>query len=312
MKRLAQIWDRIWFSRFDPLSAGMFRIALGLLLAFMFFSLRENWERWFAIDGVMSLADADLNAKRTLSWLDVFRWTEGMVPTGTYWAIGLTASIGLTLGCLTRSCCAMLFLLLTSMIHRNPFYANGEDLVARMMLFWGAFAPLGATCSVDAWLRRRWGNANNELPEVWAIRALQINFLLIYGVSLPYKFAQDPAWLAGDALHWTIASDMWWTRGSMAWTTLACGGIVRKLMTYGTIFIEALFPICVWIPSTRWISLAAIVSLHLGIAIMVPGVTLFTLMMVVGAMLFVPAEWWRRVRKFKSLSSSPRMGYANR
>jgi hypothetical protein len=118
---------------------------------------------------------------------------------------------------------------------------------------------------------------------------LQINIALIYIISLPYKFAQDPGWVTGDALHWTIASDMWGPNGHY-WLTLAYGGLFRKLMTFGTVFVEAFFPLAVWFQPTRRASLVLIASLHLGIAAMIPNVTHFTLSMVCCFAVFLVKE----------------------
>jgi hypothetical protein len=117
---------------------------------------------------------------------------------------------------------------------------------------------------------------------------MQINFIAIYAISLPYKIGQDLDWIWGDAIHWTIASDMWWTRGTMSWITLEFNGLFRKIMTWGTLLVEGLFPLFVCFPRTKTISVLLLISLHVGIALTIPGVTLFTLSMVAGAVMFLP------------------------
>jgi len=124
---------------------------------------------------------------------------------------------------------------------------------------------------------------------------MQINFIAIYSISLPYKFAQDLDWLNGDALHWTIASDMWWTRGWMSWITLEFNGLFRKLMTWGTVLVEGLFPILVCFQKTRVPIVLALITMHVGIALTIPGVTLFTLSMVAGAVMFLPKQFFEQV-----------------
>ncbi len=78
----------------------------------------------------------------------------------------------------------------------------------------------------------------------WPIRMMQWNIALIYVISLPYKLAQDPGWVTGDAIHWTVASDMWGP-SQYPWITLAFGGFIRKAMTFGTVLIEAFSSGCV-------------------------------------------------------------------
>ena len=284
------IWNYFWFDRQDPLPMAVCRISVGVLLLAMFLALTPNWDRFYAADGMLQLDDAQLYAGQYVDWYSLLHWTEGVVPVRAWWYVGIAASVGLILGWQTRIMTVALFALMTSLINRNSWIVNGEDLVLRMILFHGMFSPWGMRLSLDA--RRRKDQAR-PLPLVWAWRAMQINFLLIYAISLPYKFAQEPAWWTGDAMHWTIASDMWWEKGRMPWITLACDGWIRRAMTWGTVIVEGLAPFLVWFRLTRVPMALSIMALHVGIAFCIPGVTLFTLSMVAGAALFLPAEFYQ-------------------
>jgi hypothetical protein len=66
----------------------------------------------------------------------------------------------------------------------------------------------------------------------------------------------------------------------MPWITLAFGGLLRKLMTFGTVIVEGAFPLLVWFKPTRLAVLIPLAGLHIGIALMIPNVTFFTLTMV--------------------------------
>jgi hypothetical protein len=132
---------------------------------------------------------------------------------------------------------------------------------------------------MDGWLRSRRGIPARSTVFAWPVRMMQINIALIYAISLPYKFAQDPGWVTGDAFHWTVASDMWGP-SSMPWITLAFGGLLRKAITFGTVLVEGAFPLLVWFEKYRRWVLIPIAGLHLGIAMMIPNVTFFTLSMV--------------------------------
>lgn len=252
-----------------------------------------NWHRFYAADGIISLNDTDLDANRSDPNWCLMAWTDGVLPIEFWWWVGFALSILFTVGYKTRWATIGLFLFQSSLIHRNSYVVNGEELVVRMILFYGCFAPWGERLSLDASLKRskedQPGESKETLqPMVWSLRLMQINFIAIYAVSLPYKFGQDLDWLWGDAIHWTIASDMWWTRGAMSWITLEFNGFFRKLMTWGTVLIEGLFPLFVCLPKTKIPSILLLMSLHIGIAMTIPGVTLFTLSMVAGAMMFLP------------------------
>jgi hypothetical protein len=294
MRFLAEAWDRIWFRRFDPLSAGVFRIFLGTLLTVFYVAHYPTWERYYAADGMVSLTGAD-PSRSYQSWWNLFFWTEGVLPVRVFWWVGFLAAVGFTLGLMTRGCTVLLFAVQTSMSFSAPILVTGEDLTFRMLLFFGCFAPLGHCLSLDRWLRsrRRSGAAPRPLPPVWSVRLLQVNIALIYVFSLPNKLVDDVAWRDGTAIYWTMLSGNWsrwpWP-GVFAGVT---GDILSALATYGTVLVEGAFPLLVWFPRTRPYVLAAATALHLGIAVFLRNVTFFTLAMVCSFWLFVPAETTR-------------------
>jgi hypothetical protein len=258
------------------------------------FITAPNWHRFYGFDGMLSLGENDLNALRTLSSTSVLNWTDGVLPIGFWWWVGIVLAACVAVGFKTRFATIGLFVFASSLIQRNSYIVNGEELVTRMLLFYGCFSSWGSRLSVDRMLELRNQTVQQESvehPLVWSWRLMQINFLLIYAISLPYKFAQDFDWITGDALHWTIASDMWWSRGWLSDLTLGLNGFLRKALTWGTVAVEGLFPVLVCFRVTRVPIVTAIICLHLGIAFCIPGVTLFTLSMVVGALMFLPSNY---------------------
>jgi hypothetical protein len=295
-------WDRFWFSRADALPLAWTRIGVGLIWLAILVVTAPNWHRFYGFDGILSLGETDLNAMRTMSSTSVMNWTDGVLPIGFWWWLGMGLSICVAIGFKTRLATIGLFVFASSLIQRNSYTVNGEELVTRMLLFYGCFSPWGSRLCLDRFLQLWKHPAHSEPiehPLVWSWRLMQINFLLIYAISLPYKFAQDFDWVTGDALHWTIASDMWWSRGWLSELTLGFNGILRKAMTWGTVAAEGLFPLLVCFRATRVPIVLVIIGLHLGIAFCIPGVTLFTLSMVAGAAMFLPPN------VFASLASSP-------
>ena len=281
------LWNRFWFSRQDPLPLAITRIGVGLIwLAFLAVTA-TSWHRYYGYDGILSLGDTDLNALRKVGPASVITLSDGVFDISCWWWIGLAMATCLTIGFQTRLATIGMFLFASALIQRAPIVVNGEEMVTRMLLLYGCFSPWGQRLSLDSLLQRN-KNSDEELPLVWSWRMMQINFVLIYAISVPYKLVDDIDWLNGNALHWTVASDMWWTRGWMSDLTLGYGGILRRLLTWGTIFVEASFPILVCFRWTRLPITLAIMSLHLGIAYCIPGVTLFTLTMVAGATMFIP------------------------
>lgn len=287
---LVRAWDRCWFSRFDPVSIGVFRIFLGALLTLFYVALFPNWERFYAADGILSLNDFPTPAP----W-SVFSWTEAFLPIRVFWWVGFLASILFMVGWKTRLWTLVLFVLQCSLLNRSPQVENGEDVVFRMLLFYSLFAPLGHRLSLDS-LFGPSSPPEEELPVIWAVRAMQINFALIYAISLPFKLADDAAWWTGDALYLAIVSNQWsrWPWPEMFYVA---DGLLTRLLTYGTLVVEAAFPLLVWFRPTRLYVICAVACLHLGIAVMLNGVSFFSVSMLCGLWIFVPPEvTWKLMR----------------
>lgn len=298
MNSLRQAWDRLWFSRFDPLSAGVFRVCLGGLLVAYYAALFPNWERFYAADGIQSLDVTDPGrSHRPL--LSVFTWTEGVVPVQVFWWVGVVAAVGFTLGWRTRLWTAVLFVLHSSMMMTNRWLIVGDDIVCRMLLFLGLFAPLGDRLSLDAWLKARRDGGQGRSDEatwltVWAVRLMQINIAFVYLFSVPHKLVRNPDWLDGTALYWTLLSGTWsrWPWPEALYGTK--GEVFSALATFGTLLVEGTFPLLVWFRRTRLYVLGAATALHLGAAIFLQNLTFFQLAMICSFWLFVPAEVTRR------------------
>src|SRR5262249_294496 len=64
-------------------------------------------------------------------------------------------AIALMIGYRTRLGTLLSWVLLLSLQDRNPDILQGGDQLARLILFWGFFLPLGARWSVDRWLADR-------------------------------------------------------------------------------------------------------------------------------------------------------------
>jgi hypothetical protein len=293
---LGRTWNRIWFQPYDPLPAGLFRICFGVLLTLMYVALYPNWDRYFGVSGVLSLTDRTLYPIKE-DWWSLFYWLP-RTPFRAFWALGLIAALGFTVGWRTRLWTIVLFVLETSMIARNRFAINGEDLVGRMLLFYGCFAPLGAALSVDAWRARRTasvareGTAPRALPPIWPIRLMQLNFAAVYVFSLPIKLTDDPAWRNGQAIYYSMVSNMW-SRNPWPQHFYGAGSTV---MTFFSILAEGSFPLLVWFSRTRPFAIAALACLHLGIAVMLKNVTFFSLTMVCSLWLFTSAAELRALR----------------
>jgi hypothetical protein len=272
--RLIRAWDRLWFRELDPFSLGVFRIALGVLIFFMYLALAPSWEAYFGAQGIAS--------GMTPEKLSIFYRTEGIVPARAWWWLGLAASLTFTLGLWTRPSTIVLYVLESSMGHEDPIVCNGEDPLMRMLLLYACFAPTGRALSLDQLRRPRTG-----APRIWPVRLMQINLAAIYVFSTIAKLLTDRAWLTGDFMYWVLAND---DVSRWPWPKLAAHRWVSAPMTYAAILVEGLFPLFAWFKKTRWIAVAVAASFQILIAVIIQGVTFFSLTMACSFLVFLPGE----------------------
>jgi hypothetical protein len=266
--RLTPAWDRFWFGPLDPRPAAAFRVALGTLIAANFLCLYPNWIDYFSTTGIAG----DSGDRWTL-----FYWLEPLVGLRPLWWAGFVSAIGFAAGRGTRWWAVALFGIQASMCHSNRMVVNGEDLVFRMFLFYACFTDLDG----------------NRPASAWPIRLMQVNFVLIYLISVPFKLHDDAAWRNGEAVYWAVANETW---SRWPWPSLFYehGAILSRAATAATLLVEAGFAPLVCFSRTRLCAVAALIILHLGIAAALKNVTFFSLSMACGALLFLPPGLLRR------------------
>ena len=296
-------WNRFWFSEAEPLPAALFRISFGFLLLSFFVSLLPHFTEYYSAQGILSLDLLDphrLHQDRH----SVFYWTDGWIPTQGLGCVGILAAACFTLGWKTRWAAVALFVLQTSMINTSRNLINGEDLLFRSLLFFSCFAPLDQRLSLRNWIERRSNHRDSQeqaAPQIWPLRLIQLNLLLIYLISLPSKLISDSAWLNGDALYWVMSNEIWcrwpWPSHFYGW--------LGKVATYSTVLTEGLFPFAVWIPGLRIASLVAIAVLHLGMAIFMQNMGFFALGMVCALWVFVPQSLLTKLGDRRATLSKP-------
>lgn len=296
MKTLFKIWDNFFFSKFDSVSASIFRILLGIIIFLMFIAEYPTWEQFYSSNGVLSLSESLY--KPPFYKQSVFFLTEEFLPVRYFWYLGFICSITFTIGLFTKLSTIFLYVLFISKIHFNPLVGGGYDLLIVVLLFYSCFTSLNCYLSFDNILNKK----RKELPNVWPIRLIQISIILIYITTGLYKLVSDPAWLNGEAAYWTIVQNIW---GRSNIFPLLGNEILffSKVATYFTLLVELLFPVFVCIPATRLFAILAAVFFHSMLIIFMNYVDFFQLSMIAALLLFVPdykmKSWLVRARILK-------------
>ncbi|MBI3309215.1 MAG: hypothetical protein HYZ79_07585 [Candidatus Melainabacteria bacterium] len=278
MRRFIKLWNNIFYTKLNPESLSLFRICFGILIFTNLITYYPNWERFYG-PVFNEQAINTLNLKLSIIYL-----TQDFIPAISFWYIGIISSILFTIGWKTKFNNIILFILYISMVNRSPYSVSEEDIFT-MLLFYSLFAPIGYFYSIDS--------TKNKFPKqtfyIWPVRLMQISILLIYAISLIYKILGDTAWVDGSAMYYVIANDLW-CQFPLRDIFYKHDYLLSKICTYGTIILEGSFPILIWLNKARLPVIYTMSIFHILIAIFIPTVLFFSLVMVCSFLLFIPSS----------------------
>jgi hypothetical protein len=184
-------------------------------------------------------------------------------------------------------------------VQRLPGALFGLDQINVMLAMYLAISPSGDAFSLDRWHKSRQAGAPLPPRHSWtanlAIRLIQIHMCIIY-LFAGFAKLTGPAWWDGTAL-WMAFGNIEYQSMDMTW--MANYPILINLMTHVTVFWEVFYCALVWPRLTRPIVLLLAIPLHMGIAICL-GMITFGLVMLIGNMAFLPPEFVRALRPWRT------------
>ncbi|MCY3004447.1 MAG: HTTM domain-containing protein [Planctomycetota bacterium] len=262
---LAQAWlrrlDRFLFESCDPQLAPILRIGFALLVSIQTLVVWPDAAYWYCDSGVLrSQTAAQILGPRAwslLNWLPSEPWAArlGLLCLGLH-------SLLMLLGFYSRFQVAAIFVWLVSFQNRNPLITDGEDTVFRILAFLLIWLPLDARWSVRSLAGSKSAGQAPSSKDAWALRLIQFQMTVIYASTALCKM-EGETWQNGSAV-WYVSrmTDNFGRWISPEWFDWPW---VSPLATWGTLAVEAVLPIGLWIPKTRWVTIVLAVLMHLGI-----------------------------------------------
>ena len=300
--KLAERWNRFWFSPVSTATVAVYRIVYGIVLLAWSVAIAPNALAFFSRTGI--LPDHPPTGARwgPLSWFGSDTAVVAVV------LLLVVAAICIIAGFRTRIACAVAFVGLIALTRRNPFVFNSGDALLRNISLFMLAAPCGAALSVDAWRRGRDAFWNFPRRAPWAQRLIQIQISMVYLFTFWAKM-RGTQWRAGTA----VAESM--RVGDIARIhipyVLTNSLFVAHLMTWGTLVVEASLAILIWNRRLRPYVIVAGIALHLFIEATF-ALGFFSTVMITSYITFTPEnamERWVagvRARLRRSRSSAAR------
>jgi predicted DCC family thiol-disulfide oxidoreductase YuxK len=310
-------WNGFFFAPADPTALGLIRVATGLLAFWSLLVLGLDLHDYFGSDG-WAEPSAVRAAQRSLTWSFWFLVPDGGLRLA--WLVCLAILALYTVGLFSRATAVLAWVIVVSTVRRVPVALYGFDqVISPLTLYLAAMGAGGQAVSLDRFLRRwrqarvaaaapglasatpggvgrRASPAESAAPRPTvsanvSLRLIQLHLVVIYGMAGLGKL-QGPSWWNGMALWGTMTAGEF---VAFDFTPMARWPLLINLLTHASLALELLYPILIWIRITRPLILLGAAALHLGIAVMSPGLAEFTLAMLAANLAFVPGAWLRRL-----------------
>jgi hypothetical protein len=268
----------------SPTPLCLFRIVYGLvLLEYCFLMAPELLTCFSDSNGILRVAT--LPHVYSVPVINLVAW----LPPTDSWLIGFfaiftCACLCVTLGLFSRVSIVIVYLGLVSFLHRNIYVHHSGDHLLVLAAFYMMFAPLGAELSLDRLLfgrdKRGTQPANCSL---WAVKAYQLQFAIIYFQTSWAKLA-SPMWWDGTAMYYVLR-DVEFMRFPLP---MIDNLAVLQFLTWSAVSIEMCAWIFIWFKETRYVVLASLLALHLGIDYAM-NIPIFEHIMIASLVIFIPA-----------------------
>jgi hypothetical protein len=308
-------WTTFFFTPADPTVLGCLRVATGLLAFWSLLVYGFDLHDYFGSHG---WADAELvrSIQRPLAWS--FWYAVGDDWLSPVWYACLAVLALYAIGLFSRVTAVLSWVIVVSTARRAPIALYGFDQVLSALAFYLAVTGAsGQAVSLDRFWRRwrqapraaaapssrlqpgagalsgrsvEWAQPPSTISANLAIRLIQLHLLVIYGMAGLSKL-QGPSWWNGTAIWQMMA-----TGEFVGWNFTALAGWpwIINLLTHLSLALELLYPVLVWVQIVRPLLLAGIVALHVGIAVINPGLTEFAVIMIAANLVFVSGAWFHR------------------
>lgn len=170
--------------------------------------------------------------------------------------------LGLLVGWQTRWMAVLSWLAHLTLTNSGLFFSYGVEAFVGIVHFYLTWMPAGASYSIDHWLSRQPITAS--MLARLSRRTVQIHLCIVYFSSGLQKLAGSQ-WRSGEAL-WRALSQAEFTHydvGCLAWTPW-----IASIGCWSVLLIEMGYPFFIWPHTTRHLWIAAVIGLHVGIAVL--------------------------------------------
>lgn len=281
--------ESIAFRPIDDRQYALVRIAFAVVAMFNLVQLWTLRHSLLAENGVIGRS-----IEHWYEYLSVFTYVQSGPAVSAYLIFMAVLIVLLGLGILPRIAILGVFVWQASYGIQLAHSAYGADSVMRAFVFLVLISPLGYSWSWNAW--RSDEKRERAYAPFYGIVLMRLQLAVIYFETGIVKVISE-YWQNGETFAYYMLSvySRFKTPLLADWTWLS------KTLTYGTLTLELLLPVLLFVPKTRLFAICLGVSLHVAIAVTSHHLLLFSLTMIPGYLAFLDLQyvdrvisWWRK------------------
>lgn len=273
MKTISAHIKNFFFQPVQANTLALFRIAVSTFALIQLFVLLPDWMWLYGPKGLLpwEISDA-LSTTQTptfsfvanlLSSLHISQESTLYIVTVVY----ILSLVGLLIGFKTRLMAILAWLMHIIFNSTGHFIAYGVETFLHIALFYCTVFPVGCRWSADAQKKRQ---DIHPYMITLSVRVIQLHLCIMY-LSCGIEKCMGTQWWNGEAIWIAMQQDQF-HRVNIDW--MAQFPIVAKILCWGTLLVEGLYPIGMYWKKTKKIWLISIISMHAFIGIFL-GLELF-------------------------------------
>ena len=255
---MTQLWNRFFFHECSPLPMALVRIIVALVFLCQILLIRSEFDVWYGTDSetIVSME----SARRCLPNSFCFSFLTITEPNAAilsgFQLLALCSGSFLLIGWHSRISALVCFLVMQSLLRRNPFVVGGETELLSQILFYLAMSNCGMLISFDRFLRLQKQRPLRGTALPWAQRLLQIQICIVY-IQTFFSKITHAEWLNGSAVYRVLQTK--------ELVNFPLPDFIRyneglgHFLTWSALGFEAILPIVLWItPLKHWAIVIAI------------------------------------------------------
>lgn len=249
---------------------AFFRIAVSAFALVQLFVLLPDWMWLYGPQGLLSWQISEaLNTNNTPSLFFISQHLHISANTTVYsvTTIYFISLVGLLIGFKTRLMGTAAWLMHIILNTTGHFTAYGVETFLHIALFYCVVLPVGCCRSIDAYKK------SNQIPPyliTLSVRLIQLHLCIMY-LACGIEKSLGAQWWNGEAVWIALQQDQF-HQVNTGW--MAQLPFIPKLLGWGTMFTETLYPVAIFLKPTKKFWLIGIISMHAFIAVFL-GLQLF-------------------------------------